>query len=146
MWFLSFILFMWWITLTDLRMLYQPCRVADFQGWPGSLRIPADGRTCVEPSGRLTWLFSRVGRPMHTVSSVSQRQGVPTPLYTKCTQSWQGANVLYNKAWFCALGPTQGYGNTASLNCPDIQVREPDWLHLPLHILELQFTFNIILY
>ena len=68
---------------------------------------------------------------------------VPTPLYTKGTQSWQNAKILYNKAWFCACetnqgyentayrAHSQGYGNTASLSCPDIRVREPDWLHLP---------------
>ena len=33
---------------------------------------------------------------------------VPSPLYTKCTQSWQGANIdlqLYNGASFYAAGP-----------------------------------------
>lgn len=29
----------------------------------------------------------------------------PTPLWTKCTQSHQGANITYNKAWFCTCGP-----------------------------------------
>ena len=31
-------------------------------------------------------------------------QEVPTPLYTKCTQSQQDAKILYNKAWFCTCG------------------------------------------
>ena len=30
---------------------------------------------------------------------------VPAPLYTKCTQSWQGDKILYNKAWFWTCRP-----------------------------------------
>lgn len=34
--------------------------------------------------------------------------GVPTPIYTTHTPSWQGATILYNRASFRACGPTQG--------------------------------------
>ena len=74
------------------------------------------------------------------------QQDIPIPLYTKGTQSWQGAKILYTTAWFCACGPiqghgntvypaqSQGYGNTAYLSCPDIWVREPDCLCFPYYI------------
>ena len=43
----------------------------------------------------------------------ASQEEVPTPLYTKCTKSWRGAKILYNKAWFCACGSIQGYGISA---------------------------------
>ena len=49
------------------------------------------------------------GKSIHPTSHVSHRmshrRGVPNPLYNKCTQSQQGAEILYDKAWFCACGP-----------------------------------------
>ena len=40
-------------------------------------------------------------------------QEVPTPLYTKCMQSQQGAKILYNKCDLHKGAHSQGYGNTA---------------------------------
>ena len=59
---------------------------------------------------------------------------VPTPLYTKCTQSRQDAKILYNKAWFCTCRPvlkgmwillnivaqTSGWGNLTDFIFPTI--------------------------
>ena len=50
---------------------------------------------------------------MHATSLEPWRE-VLTPLYTKCTQSQQGAKILYNTARFCAYKPTQGYRNRLS--------------------------------
>ena len=57
---------------------------------------------------------------------------VPTPLDTKDTQSQQGAKILYNRTWFCTCGPNFNVvWIPLSHSCPDIWVREPDWLHFP---------------
>ena len=57
---------------------------------------------------------------------------VPTPLDTKDTQSQQGAKILYNRTWFCTCGPNfKVVWIPLSHSCPDIWVREPDWLHFP---------------
>ena len=41
--------------------------------------------------------YARVGQSMHTASRMSHQKGVPSPLYTTCTQSQRGAKILYNK-------------------------------------------------
>ena len=87
--------------------------VATVQGQTGPHRIRTDGRIFMEPSGCLTCLYSAARQSTHAASCMSHQQGVPTPSYTKCTQSWQGAKILYNKAWFYTWGSTQGYGNSA---------------------------------
>ena len=87
-----------------IKISFRKC-VAAFQGRTGSHRIWADVRKFTELLGCLTCLYARVGQSTHTTSPVSRQQGVPTPLYIKCTQNWQGAKILYNKAWFCACGP-----------------------------------------
>ena len=38
------------------------------------------------------------GLATHRAGYMSHKQGVLTPLYTKCTQSRQDAKILYNKA------------------------------------------------
>ena len=66
---------------------------------------------------------------------------VPTPLYTKCTQSWQNAKILYNKAWFCACRPipkgagtvlllaaqTSGWGSLTDSVSPTLTNRKVEW-------------------
>ena len=78
------------------------------------------------------------GGVIHARCKPSLTHWEASPLYTKCTQSWQGAKTLYNTARFHACGTTQGYGNTvyptpfqgygdtAYFSYPDIWVREPD--------------------
>ena len=89
------------------------------------------------------------------VSHHRPQQGVPTCLSTGREQSWKTARTLHNiilhmRAHFMlweqfirpglkavrtlVIRPLQGYGNTASLSCPDTWVRKPDCLHLPYGI------------
>ena len=55
--------------------------------------IWADGRKFPEPSGCPTCLHSGAGQSMLPASRASHQQGIPTPLYTKCIQSWPGVRV-----------------------------------------------------
>ena len=73
---------------------YDKGCVATIQGWTGSLRIwQTEEYTWSCPlSDMPLW----VRQSMQAASHLLHWQEVPTPLYTKCTQSCQGAKVLYN--------------------------------------------------
>ena len=119
-------------------------------------RVQADRKILMEPLGMLDMSLLKGGRskraascvcPLHVTACHLSPSVLPSgkplpPLYTEYRQSWQGVRVLRNTARFCTCEPTQGYGNslsgpfsrlwkTASLSCPDIWVRRPDWLRFP---------------
>lgn len=64
--------------------------------------------------------YSGVGRYTRCKRPVTPRE-VPTPLCTKCVQSWQEAKTLYNSLILLMGAHVQGYVDTAKSQSPRCQ-------------------------